>query len=281
MVAVFLFLFLAGLLLVKVAAYLVRWYEVTGRPETRVPERLLGRLVRLLAGVPGFLGEYLATLVVAAIWVLEAPLRWVSRRFAQAPRKPPGTGRPIVLVHGFFLTPWSMALLRLRLARLGRPVYLLDYHPWYGDIPGFVDQLEALVNHLPDNADDKVDLVAHSMGGLIAARFVGHHPGRVRRLVAVGTPFHGTRLWAMSVGASLARMRPGSPFLNETLDPSRFPGETRVTSIYSRFDQIILPCESSVLPGEQTQNMVVDGLGHTALLFSPWAARLVVDAVRD
>lgn len=267
---------LASVLLVKAGSYLLRWYEVTGDPGFE-PGGVGRRLRRLLAGAGPFLREYLSALAVYAVWCVEAPLRgllrpWLARRF---PPRPAGPGeRPVILIHGFFMTPWSLGFLWLDLKRRGAgPLYLLDYHPMLGPIDRFAGQLAELVERVA--GDGPVDVVAHSMGGLIAARYLLAHPGRVGRLVALGTPFHGTRLWGMSVGRSLPQMRPGSAFLRETVERPDFPGPTALTSIHSRFEQIVLPHRSSRVEREGVENLELDGLGHSALLLSPEVARRV------
>lgn len=274
---------LLAVLLVKAGAYLLRWYQVTG--EAGFPDvGPADRVRQLAAGTVPFLREYGATLVTYGIWCAEAPVRALLRRRLPPVSPAPPEATPVILVHGFFMTPWSLWFLWLRLRREGvGPLYLLDYQPMLGPIEGFADQLAALIERVAgaDGAGRPVDVVAHSMGGLVAARCMADHPGRVRRLVTIGTPFHGTRLWAMSVGRSLPQMRPGSAFLAGTVERPGFPGPTALTSLYSRFDQIILPHTSSRVERAGARNVELDGLGHNALLISPRVARLVRDALAD
>ncbi len=261
-------LVLAIFLCIKTVSYLLRWYEVSGSGAVPPASGVGAQLARIGAGIPPFLWEVACTLITYAVWLVESPLRLVFRPFLTtektAGRSASRTGQPVILVHGFFMTPWSLWFLYWGLRRAGcGPVYLLDYRPALGEIDGFVSQLAALIDGLGPGGS--VDLVGHSMGGLIAARYMGSHPDRVRRLVTIGTPFHGTRLWAMSVGRSLPQMRPGCDFLTATR--SALAGRMdRVTCVYSRFDQIILPYQSSRLEG--AHNVVLDGLGHNALLLS-------------
>ncbi len=262
------------MLAIKAISYLLRWYEVTGEAAFRAPSGVGDQFRRIGGGIVPFLGEFASSLLSMAIWLVETPYRLLTRASGRLDGVGLGT-RPVVLVHGFFLTPWSLWLFRRSLLKAGLgPVYLLDYYPALGEIDGFVRQLAELVDRVAP--DGRVDLVAHSMGGLIAARYMGEKPERVGRLVAVGTPFHGTRLWAMSVGRALPQMRPGSDFLLQTRQGVAGRLE-RVTCVYSRFDQIILPYRSSHLEG--ADSVVVDGLGHNALLFSPTVRRAVVAAL--
>jgi pimeloyl-ACP methyl ester carboxylesterase len=220
-------------------------------------------------------GELLAMLAVAAIWCVETPLRQIARPLARAPRAPSG-GRPVIFVHGFLLTPWSMGLLARRVRRAGLgPVFLLDYRPALGRIEGFADQLAELVERVAP--DGPVDIVAHSMGGLIAARCMGAHTERVGRLVAVGTPFHGTAAPGPAISRSIPQMRPGSAFLRDTLAAPGFAGHGGVTCVLSRADRVVVPYHSARLP--EGMHVELDGLGHNALLFSGRVARAVCAAL--
>jgi len=259
---------LATLLFFKGIGALLRWYEVTNDPDY-VPA---GRLRHWARGLVPFLREYASTLVVGAIWLVDMPWR-VYRRLRPGPDvlpASPGTV-PVILIHGFSLTPWTMVLIWLRLRARGHgPLHFLDFHPMLGGIDTFAAQLGELVDRVAGSGPGSgpVDVVGHSMGGLIAARYMTAHPGRVRTLVAIGTPFHGTRLWALSVGRCLPQMRPGGPFLEEILGHPAFPGATRITCIYSDFDQIILPWRSARLELPGVRNVALTGLGHVALLLS-------------
>jgi pimeloyl-ACP methyl ester carboxylesterase len=263
---------LGTLLFFKGLGALLRWYEVTNEPDF-VPAGRVGQWAR---GVWPFLREYLTTLVIGAVWLVDMPWRLYRRTRPEPEVLPASPGVvPVILVHGFSLTPWTMAFLLARLRSAGHgPLHLLDYRPMLGDIDTFAGQLADLVDRAAGSGPGAgpADIVGHSMGGLIAARYMTGHPGRVRSLVAIGTPFHGTRLWAMSVGRCLPQMRPGGPFLREVLEHPAFPGGTRITCIYSDFDQIVLPWRSSRLEAPGARNVALSGLGHTALLLSPRVA---------
>jgi pimeloyl-ACP methyl ester carboxylesterase len=270
---------LGGLLFFKGIGALLRWYEVTNAPDYVAA----GRLRHLARGALPFLREYGSTLVIGAIWLVDMPWRLYRRVRPDPDLVPASPGTvPVILVHGFSLTPWTMVLIWLRLRSRGHgPLHFLDYHPILGGIDAFAAQLGELVDRVAGSGPGAgpVDVVGHSMGGLIAAHYMIGHPGRVRTLVAIGTPFHGTRLWAMSVGRCLPQMRPGGPFLRELLDHPAFPGATRITCIQSAFDQVVLPWTSSRLELPGVRNVPLAGLGHVALILSPRVASETVAAL--
>ena len=81
------------------------------------------------------------------------------------------------------------------------PVFPFEYD-WRQDctltadlLDRFVDEVIARTKLLPHYRDEdfRVDLVGHSMGGLIIADYLKRygHKGKVRRVVSIGTPFQG------------------------------------------------------------------------------------------
>jgi triacylglycerol lipase len=125
-----------------------------------------------------------------------APLEGVETRDAKTERGPP---LPVVLVHGLF-----------GFDRIGVPGVRFDYFrgiakhletlgchvhavrlPPYASVPARAKQLAAAIEALPH---ERVDVIAHSLGGL-DARYALAHLGlakRVRSLVTIGTPHRGS-----------------------------------------------------------------------------------------
>lgn len=130
--------------------------------------------------------------------VVEPPLAGVAPVPGPIERGPP---LPVVLVHGLF-----------GFDRIGVPGARFDYFrgiarhlgtlgchahavrlPAAGSVPERARELVAAIDALPH---PRIDLIAHSLGGL-DARYALTHLGlarRVRSLVTVGTPHHGTPL---------------------------------------------------------------------------------------
>lgn len=118
---------------------------------------------------------------------------------------------------------------------------------------------------------DKVSLVAHSMGGLIARHYIKHLGGhkRVSRLCCLGTPHHGT--WTALTAPVLAGTRqilPGSEFLAELNDPTRDHGGVPILNVWSKWDGIVIPSDSAVLEAEGVENRSLPYAGHWGLLVS-------------
>lgn len=112
----------------------------------------------------------------------------------------------------------------------------------------------------------RMDLIAHSMGGLVARFYLQQLGGerRVDRLITLGTPHRGTHA-ANFLPSPLARqLLPEGPFLRH-LNALPAPERTRVTSIVAGRDLLIQPVESAACPfGEELR---FEDLGHVELLF--------------
>lgn len=121
-----------------------------------------------------------------------------------------------------------------------------------------------------------MDIVGHSLGGLIARYYVQRLGGdfRVRTLVTLGTPHSGTRVAPLADAHPIVRqMRPGSQVLEELRLPA--PGcRTRFVSFWSDLDQLMDPPETACVdhPDLLAQNVQVTGVGHLALPVHPAVA---------
>ena len=123
-----------------------------------------------------------------------------------------------------------------------------------------------------------VDVVAHSMGGLVARACVraGGATSGIGRLITLGTPHQGSLAFAwLGLDPMLGQMRPGSPFLDRLCGDDRVPAVAECISIYSADDALVLPPAAAYWPG--AFNIEVRGIGHMSLLF----ARRVYDLVRE
>ncbi|GGS93543.1 esterase/lipase family protein [Streptomyces griseoviridis] len=197
-----------------------------------------------------------------------------------APRLPAQAGRrpPVVLLHGFIDNRSVFVLLRRSLAQHGRQhVESLNYSPLTCDIR---TAAELLGRHLEEicarTGKERVDIVGHSLGGLIARYYVQCLGGdrRVRMLVTLGTPHTGTRVAPLANAHPIVRqMRPGSPVIEELSRPAS-GCRTRFVSFWSDFDPLMVPLEAARLdhPDLLTQNVRVSGIGHLALPVHPAVA---------
>jgi triacylglycerol lipase len=169
--------------------------------------------------------------------------------------EPPTTGqaqimRPVVLVHGIFDTSKIFDRMVSWLRTSGLRPLALNLIPSSGALG--LDELAAQVGEFADrhlSPSEHFDLVGFSMGGLVSRYYVQRLRGieRVRRLITISTPHHGT-FSAYALGNRGSRqMRPGSDFLRELNRDAALLERVRLASIWTPLDLMILPANSSRL----------------------------------
>ncbi|MFR9794420.1 lipase family alpha/beta hydrolase [Streptomyces sp. MS06] len=195
------------------------------------------------------------------------------------PARLPGPDRPpVVLLHGFIDNRSVFLLLRRNLAQHGRQrVESLNYSPLTCDIRGAAALLGRCIEEICERTgSSRVDIVGHSLGGLIARHYVQRQGGdqRVRTLVTLGTPHSGTRVAPLADIHPLVRqMRPGSAVLEELNRPAP-DCRTRFVSFWSDLDHLMEPLDAACIdhPDLNAENVRVSGVGHLALPVHPAVA---------
>ncbi|MFD3700000.1 esterase/lipase family protein [Streptomyces sp. NPDC058646] len=195
---------------------------------------------------------------------------------------PPATRPPALLLHGFTDNRSVFVLLRRALGADGlRHVETYNYSLFTRDLRVTARHLARRVEELCERTgQERVDLVGHSLGGLVGRYYVQRLGGdaRVRTLVTLGTPHSGTLVAPFMDAHPLVRqMRPDSPVISELAGPA--PGcATRCVAFWSEFDTLMAPVEAARIehPDLQAENVQVTGIGHLALPAHP----AVIAAVR-
>jgi triacylglycerol lipase len=247
-----------------------------------------------------------------ARWLLEAPSRWLGRRsgvgqdlaggadglsylrhLARGNRirrqatfdqtKPDAP--PVLIIHGFLGTRGSMYLLERRMVDDGFVVVSFNLGPLNTrDIRRSAFLIHRKIERiLAQTPSQKIDIVGHSLGGLIGLYYLkklGGH-ARVRRLVMMGTPVRGTwialagiatlGLWSTSAWQILPRSR----FLDE-LAQGELPPGAEVYTIAAARDWVV-PLPTTRFPGARP---VTVPLGHSSLVVSEDVYRRLVGILR-
>lgn len=125
----------------------------------------------------------------------------------------------------------------------------------------------------------RIDLVCHSLGGLIARVYLQDLNGarRVDNCITLGTPHSGTYnaywLWSR-VGREL---RPDSSLLTRLQSSRDKIQNVQFLSIVAGADTIVIP---RVFAKMEYETRHIPDLGHLGLLFSPRVFRIVADALK-
>jgi len=256
-----------ALLLAVIVVLLVRMaitannFRMTLRP---VPE---DAQLDLLQRLQLFFHEYVSTMAATSWHMLRHRPRM---HLASAPR-----GLPVLMVHGYGANGGFWVHLAAQLEAQGYSHATVDLEPVFGDIEDFAVQLERAVRTLlAATRSEKVIIVAHSMGGLVARawlrRFGAAH---VARIITLGTPHFGTDLAHMGPGQNARQMQRNGEWLAK-LDAEDRARRRMMTSIYSWHDNIIAPQDSCHLPG--ARNIALPGVGHVAMGRHPDIAKHIL-----
>jgi hypothetical protein len=240
-------------------------------------------------------------------WLIGAPHRWLGRRSAVGQDIAGGADglkyllhlargnrrertdsvqqlgknvRPVVLIHGFMGTRGSMYPLERRLEEDGFCVLsfnlgVINLRDIRTSAFRIQRKIEAI---LADTGVEEIDIIGHSMGGLIGLYMIkklGAHK-RVKRFILLGSPVNGT--WVALAGiatvgaysASTWQILPRSRFLDE-LHKGPIPGDVEVHSVSAARDWVCPP-SSTRLRGSEAHSV---NLGHSSLVISPEVYRHV------
>jgi triacylglycerol lipase len=157
-------------------------------------------------------------------------------------------GGNVVLVHGIFDSGAIFAKMARHLEHHGFAPHAPDLHPSSGS-SGLEDLATQLGRHIDERigASGEFDLVGFSMGGLISRYYAQRLGGaeRIRRLITISTPHHGSHMAYLLGNRAARQMRPGSRFLidlNKDLDVLK---GLSVVSMWTPWDLMIIPARSS------------------------------------
>ncbi len=193
-----------------------------------------------------------------------------------------GPVRPVLLLHGILCNRgiWRGWLQELRDAGFA-PVRSLDFEPLLGDFDTHTARVTRALTALQgESHGTRIDVIAHSMGGLIArAALPVVGPQTIRRIVTLGCPHHGTRVAGHYPAVPARLMRLDSSWLARLNASQEEHWTVPVTSIYSLEDNLIVPASSARLAGADCQ--VLRGIGHLGLLCSHAVRRRALAALGD
>ena len=240
-------------------------------------------------GVFNFLAEYLATLALGFLGV--GDVFWTAwkalRRLREAQlERFPGLGlrgerspRPVILIHGYRVRGLTMGLLAWRLRRSGRAIRMPTFGSVRAPIEDYVTALARVIREtLQETGAEEVDLVGHSMGGLVARAYLSRGEVRVARLITLGAPHLGSPFWVFTWGACGREMRPESEFLRALRSQPLSPG-LRAFALYSDFDALVPPTSASGWEGPGVERVLLSGVGHMGLVMRSGAAKAVLQAL--
>jgi pimeloyl-ACP methyl ester carboxylesterase len=186
---------------------------------------------------------------------------------------------PVLLIHGYLGTRGSLHLLESRLTQMGHLVLTYRLGLLHtGDICESAALIARKIESIAAQTNlDRLDIVGHSMGGLVGLYYLKRLGGRrrVRRLVMLGTPTSGT--WSALLGVAMApfgraslQLLPDSAFLRD-LEQGGLPEGIDVVSVAGERDRLA-PTGRTRLKGVRYLSFPTN---HAGLLVDAEVARLV------
>lgn len=188
----------------------------------------------------------------------------------------PEHGQPVLVIPGFLCNDQTTFALRRELARQGFRV-----HGWkqgwnLGAREDTIEKLRERIDSL--GHDRRLVIVGWSLGGLFGREYARYHPGQVRAVITLGSPFSGdprqNNVWPLYervAGHSVL-----DPPLPRVTDKPPVPH----LALWSRRDGLIAPRAARGLDHERDHEVELD-CHHMAFAISPHAAKEVVREIRN
>jgi triacylglycerol lipase len=199
------------------------------------------------------LATFLAAVVTAAVACLGVA--------GQAGTATAATHIPVVFVHGFggSASNWTTAEAVFEAGGYSSgQLFAYEYNSAQSNKTSAAGLASFVRQVLAGAGASQVDIVNHSMGGLVSDWYIKELGGQpsVRHLASIAGANHGTTAAsACIILTSCVEMFPGSAFIRTVTSGDETPGNTRYGTWYSPCDGVINPYTSTVLSGA-TNNLV-------------------------
>lgn len=241
--------------------------QATEPVQDPVPEYL--RAVGLRPGAALYLTEPARGMFDAAMLPLGAP--WLAR----APR---GDGHGVLVLPGLLAADGSTRPLRMFLRRKGHYVRGWRLGRNYGPTESVLDGMPGGLRDLAERTEGPVSIIGWSLGGIYARHLARQHPGLVRQVITLGSPFgvaHGHRTRADATFERLGSLHARGGRVPPRRDLSAAVNVPS-TSLYSKLDGVVgwRSCLGPTTPSHQNVEVRCSHLGFG---FDPATMWVVAD----
>ena len=254
-------------LLACLLSYMIYWYEYSNANSISITDRFSWKNLKLVI-----------TLIVPEFFFNTITIMLIPYGLFQ--RKELATQRgetPILLLHGLFVNRSCWFWFKRQLRQQGfKNIVTINLSNGHSE-----ETLAELVSKQVDELRlqlgvNKVHLIGHSMGGMIARNYVQLRGGedKVDQLICLGSPHHGSKLATFAIAPLGKLLIPDSDFL-QRLKRAPIPEKVQLTNIYTNKDNMVLPNSSNHLPWGTAVEL--DRIGHTSLIYrkAPIAAAIL------
>ncbi len=185
-------------------------------------------------------------------------------------------------MHGLNDTRAIFQTMAPSLIKLGWSVHDLDLLPSNGEL-----LLDKLAQQVADYVDttfapaQKLSVIGFSMGGIVSRYYIQRLGGidRVKSFVTIASPHQGTWVAQLSQRPGCIQMRPKSAFLQDLERDVEMLNQLNVTSIWTPYDLMIIPANSSQLP--VGKNIQLPILRHDWMVTDSRCLSVVAEALEE
>ncbi len=198
------------------------------------------------------------------------------------------TERAIVCIHGIWVRPGIFWYLRRALKPVGAPVYLFGYASIRRTLE---ESAQSLRSYLDKLDAQRIDFIAHSMGGLLLLHYLSLDcDSRVAKVVLMGTPLQGSAIARTSAQFALFKPLLGKnrEYLQRGVAQWSAPAETimiagiRSIGMGRVFPKALVGPNDGMITVAETRH---SGLlahyqiaeSHSSMLYSRAAVRIICD----
>jgi pimeloyl-ACP methyl ester carboxylesterase len=206
---------------------------------------------------------------------------------------PRGDGRPVLLIPGFTAGDWSLGTLARWLGRIGYKPYLSGIDLNVGCPRRKVELVGWRVEKIARESGQRVTIIGHSLGGVLARAIATANPAIVREVVALGSPIRSgwtgvhdqvrpalqaiQLFWQTFAGVqeNCGTMECSCGFADAVFAPT--PPRSRFCAIYTRSDEVV-QWQSCI--DDAGANFEVSGL-HASLIVNRQVYRILGALLAD
>lgn len=181
--------------------------------------------------------------------------RRAQRRTAYAARARYRSAEPVLLVPGFLAGDWTLTAMARDLRRHGHRTYRSTIHANVSCVLSAAALVEARLEEIADKRGARVQIVGHSLGGMIARGLAVRRPDLVAGIVTMGSPMMApaahhrmltggvqvlTKLNRLGVPGVMSEECVGGQCAEIAFSESQapVPADVAMTNLYSRRDGI-------------------------------------------
>ncbi|MGE4572807.1 MULTISPECIES: esterase/lipase family protein [Parachlamydia] len=215
-------------------------------------------------------------------------LRVVTYPFSLSDKRPKVVKEktPILFLHGFADRSSAWIFYRWYFARKGYSVHFLNFGSPFHSIEEYGARVKEKAEQIAkESGTDQLNIVGHSMGGLVASYYATDlaPAASVKKIVTLGTPLVGTKVASLGVALRLGKCTKQMLFQSPFVLDQNQKNEASKTQFYHFAgvgDLFIQPNDSALGLNRNATHVNFRGMGHISFLYSRRALKQVLKALK-